>query len=48
MALIELLGGLAKQGPVLFILEDAHWIDPTTRELFTATIDQTSAMAGTC
>src|SRR5262249_29645080 len=27
LALNELLGGLAKQ-PVLFILEDAHWIDP--------------------
>jgi class 3 adenylate cyclase/predicted ATPase len=40
LALTELLGGLAKQRPVLFILEDAHWIDPTTLELFTRTIDQ--------
>ena len=40
LALIDLLGGLAKQRPVLFILEDAHWIDPTTLELFTRTIDQ--------
>ena len=36
----DLLGGLAKQRPVLFVLEDAHWIDPTTLELFTRTIDQ--------
>jgi class 3 adenylate cyclase/tetratricopeptide (TPR) repeat protein len=40
LALIELLGGLAKQCPVLFILEDAHWIDPTTLDLFTRTIDR--------
>ena len=39
-ALNDLLGGLAKQRPVLFILEDAHWIDPTTLELFTRTIDR--------
>nr|WP_283807986.1 AAA family ATPase [Bradyrhizobium shewense] len=40
LALNELLGGLAKQRPVLFILEDAHWIDPTTLESFTRTIDR--------
>ncbi len=40
LALNELLGGLAKQRPVLFILEDAHWIDPTTLDLFTRTIDR--------
>ncbi|WP_283816508.1 AAA family ATPase [Bradyrhizobium sp. AUGA SZCCT0431] len=40
LALIELLGGLAKQCPVLFVLEDAHWIDPTTLDLFTRTIDR--------
>src|SRR6266446_1863810 len=40
LALNDLLGGLAKQSPVLFILEDAQWIDPTTLELFTRTIDQ--------
>jgi class 3 adenylate cyclase/predicted ATPase len=40
LALNDLLGGLAKQRPVLFILEDAHWIDPTTLELFTRTIDR--------
>src|SRR5262249_20255173 len=40
LALTELLGGLAKQRPVLFILEDAHWIDSTTLELFTRSIDR--------
>ena len=39
-ALIGLLDGLAKRGPVLFILEDAHWIDPTTLELFSGTIEK--------
>ena len=32
-ALIELLQRLAEQQPVLFLVEDAHWIDPTTEEL---------------
>ena len=40
LALMDLLGGLAKQRPVLLVLEDAHWIDPTTLELITRTIDQ--------
>ena len=31
-ALMDQLFGLARQRPVLFILEDSHWIDPTTRE----------------
>ncbi len=33
----------AQQGPVLVLLEDAHWIDPTTREL----LDRLSAAAHT-
>jgi class 3 adenylate cyclase/predicted ATPase len=32
-ALIALLVGLTRSAPVLFLLEDAHWIDPTTLEL---------------
>jgi len=31
--LIEQLLGLARQAPVLVLIEDAHWIDPTTMEL---------------
>jgi len=36
--LIDQLLGLAAKEPVLYILEDAHWIDPTTRELVTQTL----------
>ena len=32
-ALIRQLGGLARRQPVVVIFEDAHWIDPTSREL---------------
>jgi predicted ATPase len=32
-ALINQVIGLARQQPLLFVLEDAHWIDPTTLEL---------------
>ena len=38
-ALVELLTGLARDAPVLLLLEDAHWIDPTTKELWTRLID---------
>ena len=31
-ALMDQMLGLARVRPVLFVLEDAHWIDPTTRE----------------
>ena len=40
VALNDLLGGLARHRPVMFIMEDAHWIDPTTIDLFLRTIDQ--------
>ena len=39
-ALIEQALGLAAREPVLMVLEDAHWIDPTTRELIGQTIDR--------
>ncbi len=32
-ALIDQLVGLAEARPVFFVIEDAHWIDPTTLEL---------------
>src|SRR5919106_4923212 len=38
-ALLEQLAGLASQ-PVLIILEDAHWIDPTSAELFHLMIER--------
>jgi predicted ATPase/class 3 adenylate cyclase len=40
-ALLAYLEGLAhRQGPVLMVLEDAHWIDPTTLELFELIIER--------
>jgi tetratricopeptide (TPR) repeat protein len=38
-AIVHQLTRLAEQKPVLFVLEDAHWIDPTTQELVTRVID---------
>lgn len=32
VALLDRLRGLAAQGPVFMLLEDAHWIDPTSTE----------------
>ena len=31
--LVDLLAGLAARGPVLVVVEDLHWADPTMREL---------------
>ena len=39
-ALAAQLPGLARQQPVLMIVEDAHWIDPTSLEVFGRTVDQ--------
>ncbi|MGB7298151.1 MAG: adenylate/guanylate cyclase domain-containing protein [Burkholderiaceae bacterium] len=39
-ALVDQLTGLAEKSPVLFVLEDAHWIDPTTLELIDMTLDR--------
>jgi class 3 adenylate cyclase/tetratricopeptide (TPR) repeat protein len=41
--LVDQLLGLAAQQPVLYILEDAHWIDPTTRELVSRTLGRIGA-----
>ncbi|MGH8643903.1 MAG: adenylate/guanylate cyclase domain-containing protein [Gammaproteobacteria bacterium] len=43
-ALMRLLQSLADRCPVLFIVEDAHWIDPTTRDLLTRIIDRIQKM----
>jgi class 3 adenylate cyclase len=37
---VDLLRALAGQLPVLLLIEDAHWIDPTTSELVAMTIEQ--------
>jgi predicted ATPase/class 3 adenylate cyclase len=39
-ALLRQLEGLARQHPVLMILEDAHWSDPSSRELFDHVVDR--------
>ena len=39
-ALIRQLEGLARRQPVLMVFEDAHWIDPTSRELLDLTVER--------
>jgi len=43
-ALVHHLQRLADRSPVLFIVEDAHWIDPTTLDLMTRIIDRIRQM----
>ncbi len=43
-ALVEQMEGLAASQPVLMILEDAHWLDPTTSELFGLLIDRLQSL----
>jgi class 3 adenylate cyclase/predicted ATPase len=43
--LVDYIAGLAEQSPVLFHWEDAHWIDPTSRELLDLTVARTAGLA---
>jgi class 3 adenylate cyclase/predicted ATPase len=43
-ALIRQLEGLARQAPVVMVFEDAHWIDPTSRELLDLTVDRVRSL----
>jgi class 3 adenylate cyclase/tetratricopeptide (TPR) repeat protein len=43
-ALVQRLHRLADRSPVLFIVEDAHWLDPTTLDLLTRIIDRIRLM----
>ncbi len=43
-ALVQQLQRLAGRRPTLFIVEDAHWLDPTTMDLLTRIIDRIQAM----
>ena len=43
-ALTAQLVGLAGQRPVLMIVEDVHWIDPTSLEVFGRTVDRIKAL----
>ncbi|MFO1070319.1 MAG: adenylate/guanylate cyclase domain-containing protein [Geminicoccaceae bacterium] len=42
-AMLDQLGGLAARRPVLWVVEDAHWIDPTTLELIELALDRVQA-----
>jgi class 3 adenylate cyclase/predicted ATPase len=39
-ALLTILLRVAAQQPVLFVMEDLHWVDPSTLELLTLLVDQ--------
>jgi class 3 adenylate cyclase len=39
-ALIALFAGLTKDAPVIALLEDAHWIDPTSLDVFSRFVDR--------
>ena len=40
-ALVETVEAMAVQRPVLFVIEDVHWIDPSTQEFLTHLIERT-------
>jgi class 3 adenylate cyclase/predicted ATPase len=42
--LIDQMKGLAENGPVLIIFEDAHWIDPASQELLDLIVDHAQAI----
>ncbi len=39
-ALLTILVRIATQQPVLFVMEDLHWVDPTTLDFLTLLVDQ--------
>src|SRR5947199_1994419 len=39
-ALLTILLRIAAQQPVLFVMEDLHWVDPTTLEFLSLLVDQ--------
>jgi predicted ATPase len=43
-ALIRQLEMLAQRQPVFIVFEDAHWIDPTSRELLDLTVERLSSL----
>jgi predicted ATPase/class 3 adenylate cyclase len=43
-ALIRQLEGVARRQPVVMVFEDAHWIDPTSRELLDLMIDRVRSL----
>jgi class 3 adenylate cyclase len=43
-ALIRQIEGLARQQPVVVVFEDAHWIDPTSRELVDLMVERVRSL----
>jgi class 3 adenylate cyclase/predicted ATPase len=43
-ALLHQLEALARSRPVVMVFEDAHWIDPTSRELLDLTLDRVARL----
>jgi Predicted ATPase len=43
-ALVAQVEGLAARQPVLLVVEDAHWTDPTSLELFELIVERVSSM----
>ena len=43
-ALIRQLEGLVREQPVVMVFEDAHWIDPTSRELLDLTVERVRSL----
>jgi class 3 adenylate cyclase/predicted ATPase len=43
--LLHQLEALARMRPVLMVFEDAHWVDPTSRELLDLTLDRVRRLA---
>ena len=43
-ALIRQLEGLASEKPVVAVFEDAHWLDPTSRELLDLTVERVRSL----
>ena len=39
-AFLTILLRIAAQQPVLFVMEDLHWVDPSTLELLSLLVDQ--------
>jgi class 3 adenylate cyclase/predicted ATPase len=44
-ALVAQIEGLSARQPVLMVVEDAHWIDPTSLELLDLTVDRTPSLS---
>jgi class 3 adenylate cyclase/DNA-binding winged helix-turn-helix (wHTH) protein/predicted ATPase len=44
-ALLHQIEGVARRRPALVVFEDAHWIDPTSRELLDFTVERASSLS---